>query len=64
MDFTSRARTKTALLFLVFSSPYLTVSLLTGVPFEVRLWVPIFIGLILIHAMRFDVEPSSTTTNG
>ena len=64
MDFTSRARTKTALLFLAFSSPYLAVSLLTGVPFEIRLWVPIFLGLILIHAMRFDVEPSSTTTNG
>jgi len=64
MDLANRAKVKTALLFLAFSSPYLAVSLLTGMPFEVRLWVPIFLGLILIHAMRFDGEPSSTTTNG
>jgi hypothetical protein len=39
-----------AAVFLLFSLPYVVSIMLTGNPFEVRLWVPLLLGVMLVQA--------------
>ncbi len=48
--------------FLVFSLPYILVSLISGVAYEIRLWTPLLINLAIILVVK-DNQQSNHTNN-
>lgn len=47
-----------AALFLLFSLPYIVSIFITGNPFEVRLWVPLLLGIMFVQASDSEEEES------
>ena len=47
-------------LFLLFSLPYILSIFITGNPFEVRLWVPLLLGIMFVQASDSEEESPAT----
>jgi hypothetical protein len=56
MRFESLVEKKAGLAFLIFALPYLLVCFLGGYLIEIRLWIPVFLGLILIGNMNLPTN--------
>lgn len=57
VDWARRPAVKATGVFLAFSCPYIAAILLTGILFEIRLWIPVLLGAAVLNRLAYDAAP-------
>ena len=60
VDFRNAARRMAVFIFFALSLPYVVSILLTGILFEIRLWIPLMIGTIILTMLRYRDDQDLT----